>query len=146
MGAVRTGRRFNDGPLSVDTFHISQSQSNLSGVSVDLLQFLPNNTNPPDRNLQYPDELSAQFQIVNASGNDGYDVDVRVKFAYDNADYPDGGSGDSLGNFYSGTAGDDLNWSNEVIFIPQQRYMHFEYDNNNSTDGLDILSRIYVKW
>ena len=93
-----------------------------------------------------PTVVGVQFAITNAGSTDGYDLDVRVQFSDDNTTWPDAGEGQSLGNFYSSTAGADMTRSRIITLVPLLRYFRFQYDNNNATDAVTVDSVVALHY
>lgn len=127
------GRKIDSSLTQVDNaLAVNASTSNVNGSSSDLGA----NTSPQ------PDIIVAQFAITNSGSTDGYDLDVRAQFSFDNSNWCDAGLGQILGNFYSASAGADLTRSAFIVIPVLARYVRFQYDNNNGTDNLSVSSWI----
>lgn len=87
-----------------------------------------------------PKTCVVQIGITNTGSSDGYDLDVRAQFSEDDSKWPDAGEGQSLGNFYSAVAGDDLTRSRMLTVPVLARYQRLQYDNNNASDNLVVSS------
>ncbi len=85
-----------------------------------------------------PKTCVVQIGITNLASSDGYDLDVRVQFSEDDTKWPDAGEGQSLGNFFSAVAGDDLTRSRMLVVPVLARYQRLQYDNNNSSDNVTV--------
>ncbi len=87
-----------------------------------------------------PKTCVVRLGITNPGSTDGYDLNVRAKFAGATgaANWASAGEGQSLGNFYSAVAGADLARTRLLVVPVLNRYMRLEYDNNNGSDNLTV--------
>jgi hypothetical protein len=118
-----------------NALNLPAATPNTSGTSYDVGA----NTNPQAVVLR------GYINVVNPNGipADGYDIDIRVQFSPDNANWPDAGLGHPLGNWYSAVVGAGITRSQHIEIPVKDRYARLQIDNNNPVDNLTFNS--YVK-